>query len=363
MVEWYKNPYVWLGATAGVAIAIPAGIALAPPVIAGLGVIGGAVALTALGAGVIGITSAIGKHIGDSFGDDDLNTKISEILNSDTETQSKIQEIQYAVAIDKSKDTRDFFINLYTGALQDQSGVDDEQKIRGIKMINKLHNLKNHFGFQEALSETHLSCSSGSNDLEAEKNFYEQFGNKIAKDSSLDCFDQSGRVKKLLSPCYPFDSFCKRINMGLQLESSANALKERLGSIFSSFFGSSNDFPPTRDDAGGAVAGGVHDDGGGRPAGGSRNRPAESPVPAPVPTAAAAAAAAAAARTDGPAAAARPGSAAGGAAAAAAAAPAPAAPPATDPALTTGRASSAAGGVAAGVAAGGAAAGDNLLMC
>ena len=124
MAEWYENPYAWLGAAAGAAIAIPAGIALAPPVIAGLGVIGGAVALTALGAGVIGITSAIGKLIGDNLensdskkinvtSDDGLNTKISAILNSGTETQRKIKEIQYAVAKAESKDTRDFFINLY----------------------------------------------------------------------------------------------------------------------------------------------------------------------------------------------------------------------------------------------------------
>ena len=154
--EWYKNPYAWLGAAAGAAIAIPAGIALAPPVMAGLGVIGGAAALTALGAGVIATTFAIGKHIDEAKEANNSHDTIKKILDKTEKDYTDDKKINDIERIVKAK-TNNIFLklfdhqssqeidDLYLGALNPE-GVAEKDKakkiIEGLKVVNKLDQLK-----------------------------------------------------------------------------------------------------------------------------------------------------------------------------------------------------------------------------
>ena len=159
MTEWFNNSNVWFGGVVGAAIAIPAGIALAPPVIAGLGVIGGAAALTALGAGVIAITSVIGKHIDEAIEAHNSHETIKKILDSTEAGYTDDKKIEDIKRIAKAKTDNKFLKlfdhqssqaigNLYLGALDrklpniSEEEYEDEKIIAGLKVVNKLDQLK-----------------------------------------------------------------------------------------------------------------------------------------------------------------------------------------------------------------------------
>ena len=155
MVEWNSNASALLGAAAGAAIAIPAAVAVAPLAMGSLGVFGGAVALTALGAGVIGITSVIGNHIGEVIEAHNSHETIKKILDDKEMTNN--QKIDKITRIAETKADNGFLRlfgpsekigYMYVGALnpkaeqegaeQEDQTIKDEKIIKGLKVVNKL---------------------------------------------------------------------------------------------------------------------------------------------------------------------------------------------------------------------------------
>ena len=159
MADWNDNTFMWIGGIGTAAVAVPVAIALAPPVIAGLGVIGGAVALTALGAGVISTTMAIGKHIDEAIEANNSHETIKKILDKTEDDYTDDKKIEDIERIVKAK-TNNIFLklfyhqssqeigDLYLGALEEkvpnsaEEKYEDEKIIAGLKVVNKLDKLR-----------------------------------------------------------------------------------------------------------------------------------------------------------------------------------------------------------------------------
>jgi hypothetical protein len=247
---------------------------------------------------------------------------------------AKVKKIQRLLDSNRHQTDEDaFFKYLYLGALEDQDGVDDEQKIRGIRMINALHNLKNKDGFQVAFSNFSQSLESIQN-ISERKDFVISFGKKIAKHSTEDCFNTDDKITTFLLPAPEFKEFCQQENISQSLDLAKPIIKKIEDVVKAALRAAAPAAAPDTAAAAAAVA-----DGAGGPAAGGG-------VGGGAAAAAAAAAQAAAAAAGGGAGGATAGGGAGGPAAAAVGDGAPAAAAAAD----------GAGGPAAGGGVGGGAA-------
>jgi hypothetical protein len=85
---------VWIGGLGATAVVVPVAISIAPPAIAGLGAFGASIAITALGVGVIGLATYVGKEIDDFREVGDSHIKIKKILDGGESDVKKIESIK-----------------------------------------------------------------------------------------------------------------------------------------------------------------------------------------------------------------------------------------------------------------------------